>query len=502
MRPRVLCHPFLTAVTVGGVMSAVLAAPAAAHQVSPHQVSPQRGQPLEWVGCPGIANQALRCASVKVPLDYANPRGRWITIAISRLPATDPAQRRGVLLTTGGGPGGPGVPLPDAYSGTLDQRILAQYDLIGFDLRFVERSTPISCGRPAEEPGGWWGRDDEFTPFDQAAADAAEYARDCARTAGWALPHATTANGARDMDRIRAALGESKISYLGGSYAAMLGAGYASMFPNRVDRFVLDSPPDYTTVWRGFEVNRTGGMEDNYFAFMDWMAARDSEFHLGTSRGDVSDGIAELMHRANNGQLVVAGRSWTMDEVGSLIVGAVFFEEYWSYYAPGLAALVAGRPLPFEYELRPTPLPGTPGIPADNHTALGTAYRCADGTWSRDLDTYRRDLAEYRSRYPVYGPMNADVTPCAFWAVPTGADRIRFGTDRAPGTLVLSATHDASVPLANAIATARALKGSRLVTIDLRTHGPFVNGFANPCLSRATNDYLVHGQLPETDLAC
>ncbi|HZP53028.1 alpha/beta fold hydrolase, partial [Actinocrinis sp.] len=256
-------------------------------------------QSLHWVSCPGVDDPRLQCASVRVPLDYAHPQRRAISITISRLPATDPAQRRGVLLTTGGGPGGAGVPLPIQLSQSLDPTVLARYDLIGFDMRFVERSTPITCGQPTEEPGGYWVRVNGFQSFDTTSEQAAALARDCARYAGWALHYATTANAARDMDVIRDALGERTISYLGGSYAALLGVAYSSLFPERLDRLVLDSPPDYDTVWRSFELGRTAAMESNYNAFLSWLAQSDSTYHLGTTAAQVGSAITSVLRQAN-----------------------------------------------------------------------------------------------------------------------------------------------------------------------------------------------------------
>jgi hypothetical protein len=175
-------------------------------------------QRLTWTSCAGIDSPGLQCADVAVPLDYARPAGRKITVAISRLPARDPARRHGILLMTGGGPGNAGVPLPVQWGAVLSPDILATYDLVGFDVRFVERSTPLTCGQPGEEPGGFWVRTAGFASFGVQAEQARQYARDCQRNAGWALPYATTANAARDMDRIRAALGADTISFLSGSF--------------------------------------------------------------------------------------------------------------------------------------------------------------------------------------------------------------------------------------------------------------------------------------------
>ena len=461
----------------------------------------QHGRTLTWTACAGVANPAVRCAAVRVPLDHAHPSGRAISITISRLPAGDPSRRRGVLLTTGGGPGSAGVPLPDQLSHILDPAVVASYDLVGFDMRFVERSTPISCGQPTEEPGGFWVRVAGYQPFGRTAAQAAAVARDCARYAGWALPFATTANAARDMDVIRAALGEQRISYLGGSYAALLGVAYRTLFPARVDRLVLDSPPDYDTVWRPYEVGRTAAMEDNYDAFLAWLAAGDASYHLGATPRQVSAAVSAAFRRADAQPIVAGGHAWTFGELGYLFVLATFFEQLWPVVALDFTAILAGAAPPVPLEVLPAALPGTPGVPADNHTAVNLAFRCGDSPWPRDLDTYRRDLAVYSGLYPVYGAADPDVGPCAFWPV-SRDNTLPLSANRPGGALITAALHDAAVPPANSLATHAAIRGSRLVTVDRRVHTPLLSGQADACMTGAVTEYLLTGVLPDTDLAC
>jgi pimeloyl-ACP methyl ester carboxylesterase len=487
---------------MGKARSALAVAGMSIALLAPVEAPPAAASPgLAWAPCPGIEDPGLRCASVRVPLDHARPAGRKIEIVVSRRPASDPARRRGVLLTTGGGPGEAGVAMPIRLAGTLDPAVLAAYDLVGIDMRFVERSTPITCGRPVEEPGGFWVRVDGFQPFAATAAQARRYAGDCARAAGWALPHATTANAARDMDLIRAALGESRVSYLGGSYAALLGAVYATLFPGRVDRLVLDSPPGSATIWRPFELDRTAAMEENYGAFVAWLAANDATYGFGGTPAAAAAALTELFRRADDEPIEAGGHAWTSGELGSLIVLATFFDHLWPVVALDVAAIRAGAPPPIPIDVRPAAAPGTPGVPADNHTAVNQVFRCADNAWPRDLGTYRRDLAALSRSFPVYGPANANIGPCAFW--PFGRDNtVTVSARPAGGALVLAARHDAAVPLANSVATRAAIRGARLVTVDRRVHVPLLSGQATPCMTAAVTDYLVTGRRPAGDLTC
>ena len=458
-------------------------------------------QRLHWMSCPGIEDPRLQCASVRVPLDYAHPQRRAISITISRLPAAEPARRRGVLLTTGGGPGGAGVPLPLQLSQSLDPAVLATYDLIGFDMRFVERSTPITCGQPAEEPGGYWLRVDGYQSFDATSEQAAALAHDCARYAGWALPYATTANAARDMDLARAALGERTISYLGGSYAALLGVAYSSLFPDRLDRLVLDSPPDYDTIWRSFELGRTAAMEDNYNAFLVWLAQNNDTYHLGTTPPQVGAAVTAVLHKADAQPIVAGDHAWTFGELGYLLVLATYFQQLWPVVAIDFVSIQAGTPPPVPLQVFPSALPGMPGVPADNHTAVNLAFRCGDNTWPRRVDAYQDDLDLYSRLYPVYGPANANIGPCAFWPV-SRDNTIPLSNNQARSALITAALLDAAVPLPNSLATHAAIHGSRLVTVDQRVHTPLLSGQGNACMTSAVTAYLLTGQLPPTDLSC
>lgn len=482
-------------VLLAAVLPAALAAPATAGVTDF-----SRRQALRWGDCAGVGDPALRCAEVAVPLDHRRPRGRTITIVVSRLPATDPARRRGVLLTTGGGPGGPGVPLPSSLAPLLSPEVRARYDLIGFDMRFVERSTPIGCGQAVEEPGGYRVRTATAGSFPADAAEARAYARACVRAAGWALPYATTANAARDMDVIRAALGEEKISYVGGSYAGMLGAAYSTLFPGRVDRFVLDSPPYGDTVWRQYELARTPAFEAGTAAFAAWTAARDADYGLGATAGQVTDAVTGLIRRAAADPVVVAGHAWTSGELGALLVAGIYDERYFGMVAAAFAALAGGREPYVPFPIRPLPPAGVPGVPLDNHTATNMAYRCGDGPWPRDPRDYLRDLAFYGERYPLFGPANANITPCAFW--PRIEDEpVRLSDNRAPGVLVTAALRDVAVPIANSRAVAAHIHGSRMVTIDAHTHAPYPF-YGDACLNGTVDAFLVSGTLPAADLAC
>ncbi|GAB2604206.1 alpha/beta hydrolase [Kribbella endophytica] len=300
---------------------------------------------LKWTPCPAdvVSKVALECSALDVPLDYRTPNGRQIEIAISRLASKEPTQRRGVLLTNPGGPGGSGL----AHIGTLattgvPREVLNAYDLIGFDPRGVAHSTPVSCNlTPAQQAAG------AFPTYANSPADVAreaKFARTVAKqcttskTASM-LPHITTANTARDMDRIRIALGEKKASYFGTSYGSYLGAVYTTLFPKTTDRVLLDSvtgPKGY-----GYEQMRmfARGMQDRFPDFAKWAAANPSA-GLGSTPQEVTAKYYELAQRID--KLPVQGVV-----TGTLFRGITFEKLYGDAWFPTLAkiwkALDAGR---------------------------------------------------------------------------------------------------------------------------------------------------------------
>lgn len=446
-----------------------------------------------WTACEGVDDARLECAAVRVPLDYDRPRGRTITVTMSRLPAADPAARRGVLATTNGGPGGPGVALPLRLAGLLDPRVPAAYDLVGFDIRGVERSTPVSCGQPVEEPGGYWVRTFDPARFDDHVAQARSYAADCVRESGWLLPHLTTADAARDLDVIRAVLGEPKLSYLGGSAAAAFGAIYAGLFGDRVDRLVLDSVPDTALLWRSFDSDRSDDIDRGVTELVEWIAARDAEYGLGDTPVEVSGFLARLTDRLAAGPVTVGDHAWTLSELGNLLVVGAFYETLNAPVAASLRAISVGEPAPFDpaalYPARS--FQAADPLPVDNTTAANTAYRCGDERWPGDPALYLREATEAAAGdSPFMGGTSYNINPCAFW--PTGDDvPVDVSATTVTGALFIGATRDVATPYDGTLRMRDRIAGSALVTVDVRDHVPHLS--ANPCVHEALTNYLITG---------
>ncbi|MCK8678740.1 alpha/beta hydrolase [Streptomyces lichenis] len=473
-------------------LAATAAAPYPAAATSPAPApAAEAPAPLRWGPCPKpTASPSLRCATLKVPLDYRHPGGRTIEIALSRLPSENPAKRRGVLLTNPGGPGAPGLAHPaDLAAAKLPRAVLDAYDIIGFDPRGTGRSTPVTCHlTPAQQQRG------AFPVHARGPADVtreASYARTVARRCAtsrttWMLPHTTTANTARDMDRIRAALGESTVSYLGHSYGSQLGAVYATMFPRRGDRIVLDSvlgPGGYdVTAFRALG----RGMEDRFPDFAAFAAAHP-EYGLGSTPAQVTATYHALARRLD--AKPVEGVD------GTLFRGLTFQGLYVDGLMPVLARawqdLAAGR-------LEPGELP-----PNQENTMAARLYvLCADSRWPRNLGTYQLNVLVDRLRHPLIGASTANVTPCAFWPDERREPPVRI-SDRGPSNILLVQNErDPGTPLTGAQRMRRTLgERARMVTADQGGHGVYPFG-RNTCANDAATAFLTTGRRPSTDLAC
>lgn len=214
---------------------------AAAPAVAGNSVVPK----IRWGSCGDPKLAAFQCASVEVPTDYDRPHGPTTTIALTRLPASDPARRIGTLFTNPGGPGGSGVDfVQQAGQTAYSADVRARFDILGFDPRGVGKSDPVTCFPTAAEENAVFAGLSPFpvTPAEERAytAMSLKVAIGCQTTSPDRLAHYSTANVARDMDLLRQAVGDEKLSYVGYSYGTYLGATYARLFPNKIRALVLD----------------------------------------------------------------------------------------------------------------------------------------------------------------------------------------------------------------------------------------------------------------------
>ncbi|HET7015000.1 MAG TPA: alpha/beta fold hydrolase [Streptosporangiaceae bacterium] len=440
-----------------------------------------------------------KCADIRVPLDYAHPGGRVITIAISRLAADPSAKKIGALIINLGGPATPvlaDVVLAREAMGATG----ARFDLIGMDQRFSGRSTPINCHWNA----GWLprGAGRSKASFTEMVNLSRNLAQRCTRFERAMLPFAGTADAARDMDVIRGALGESKLSYLGYSYGTYLGAAYTQIFPGRAGRIVLDSAinPAHPGVAKG----SNGPQREQ--ALRDWAkfaALHDSQFHLGSTPSQVTATVYRIYRTAARHPLRVGPF-----KVDDTIVPALLLDPLSDDSAASSAELASvvislnraaqGKPA--------NPSADLLAAVARQLTSSGSAQRsaqtaimCADAPVPRNPSVYWKAIAANRASAPLFSPVDQTITPCAFW--PFQPPRPARIANHVPA-LVVNASGDINAILSMGRAMHRALAGSRMITLQgVRTHGVYLfKGSA--CVDTAVNAYLNTGVLPSADLTC
>ncbi|MGY0234202.1 alpha/beta hydrolase [Longispora urticae] len=514
----------LTAFVVAAVLGLAAGPPAAA---GVDAGSPDGGalaryyeQTLTWHGCRADSDDdvgtaldaaSAQCADVTVPLDYARPAGRTITVAVARHKAADTAHRLGTLLVNTGGPG----PSRDGVLAVLQglppviphgsPAVAARYDLVGMDPRFFGRSTPLECGWPA---GAAMSSANVAAPdrrsFDRSVALAKDLAGRCADHRDL-LPYASTRNVARDADVVRAALGEQRISYLGWSYGTYLGAVYLQMFPGRADRTVLDSAVDPAVY--APDLNRATGAKADAEGLRDWAgwaARRHGRYGLGASTEQVLATVERIRLAAGRRPLRVGDHEVTAAMLPGLLLTVVDTDEAYAEFSTKVGVLSdaarggTATPTP-ELDEYLTLLASTDVVPAFGFSA-GLALRCADRAASRATETYWRDIRAHRGDEPLYGPLTRNITPCAFWATAPAEPPTEVHNDAR--VLMIGADGDPAAPYPGQLALHHALTGSRLVTLrGAYRHGVYLFD-ANPCVDGTVDHYLLDGVLPTADTHC
>ncbi|MEU6996412.1 alpha/beta hydrolase [Streptomyces sp. NPDC046465] len=453
-------------------------------------LAPFTHQKPDWRRCGADTPARFRCATIKVPLDYRSPGSAAIDVAISRIRAGDAGKRRGVLLSNPGGPGGPGLDLPLALSKDMPKAVTDRYDLIGFDPRGIGRSTPVNCGLADSERQ--WPR--HYRPFGESVRMAKSVADKCRAKAGGTLAHITTRNTARDMDVLRAVLGEKKISYFGVSYGTALGSVYTQLFPGRADRFVLDSAVDPARMWRKMFQIWAPEVEPAFQRWSQWTAEHAAAYRLGKTPAEVRATFWGLVKRADRDPIVVGGDKVTGTDIRLILRREFFTVRSAAELVAVLRDAAAGKPVP---EFPTAPEDGDNGV-----SALWSVV-CGDNAWPRDPQTYYRDSVRDAARYPLFGDFVSNIAPCAFWDRPAEPATV---VDNRVATLILQNEWDSQTPLSAARNMHRALKGSRLVTVDEgEGHGVaygMAQGPANRCAQDTATAYLVTGVLPAEDVTC
>lgn len=454
-------------------------------------------QQLSWSGCGDFL-----CAELTVPLDYADPDGETIAIAVLKVPAADPGDRIGSLVVNPGGPGAPGTDYAASASDVFREPILDVYDIVGFDPRGTGSSATVDC--LTDEQLDQYVAED---PDPDTAGEAArymgfvdEFGRGCAERSGDLAAHVTTIEAARDMDVLRAALGESRLDYFGASYGTKLGATYADLFPDRVGRLVLDGAVDLSISSRDLSLGQAAGFETALRAYVQH-CVDEGDCFLG-------DSLEAGLQRITDFLAEVDAQPLDTDSDRQLQVGNAFYgivlplysRDYWAYLDQALQLGFDGDGsvlLQFSdlYNSR-----GADGY-TDNSSEAIYAINCLDDPYAITAAEVPANFADFEEASPTFGRVFAwGLTSCGGMRVESTEPARDIRAAGAAPIVVVGTTRDPATPYEWAVSLADQLESGVLVSRDGDGHTGYNSG--NACVDEAVEDYLVDGTVPEDGLSC
>lgn len=454
---------------------------------------------LTWKAC-----GALQCASLAVPRDYADPDGPALTLALARKPARTPAARIGSLLINPGGPGNSGVSALPNELRSLTATLQNRFDIVSWDPRGIQRSAPVRCSDPGAKAGGGGGGGSGSTidpaptkPEDQQTlADAYRAVGEaCLRWSGDLLRHVGTNSTAEDLERIRIALGEEKLTFIGHSAGTLLGAVYADRYPQRVRAFVLDGPIDPSLTLDQMTLAQARGFEAALRSFFAW-CDKTTTCKWRPANPDRTQALLALMDRIRQQPLKASGgRIVGVDTFVSGTMSRLTARSKWPSLGDALAAAERGDGSPLA-----TLASNYQNAGATNAADARQSILCLDHPAPRELSAYPPLAEASKAHAPVFGPVFTwAALSCGMWSVPATLEAKPTRAPGAPPILVVGTTGDPATPQAWAEALAGQLERGVLV---LRQGAEHVAYYYSACVRRLVDAYIVDGRPPASGTVC
>ena len=458
-------------------------------------------QVLRWQAC----GNGMQCTVARAPMDWSNPADAEIELALVRHPAS--GTKIGSLLVNPGGPGGSGYDFVlDSVDYATSDRLQRSYDIVGFDPRGVGRSSAVSCyDDPAFLDEFNYGIIPGTVGSDQWIADVAaanaEFAQACLTHTGPLLEFVDTESAARDMDLLRAVLGDEKLNFLGYSYGTFLGATYADLYPENTGRLVLDGAVDPSTT--DFDVTKTQavGFENAFKAYLADCVTRDGCPFTGTvdaamaRTGDLLSDLAVTPIPAPDGRMLGSSAMFIA------IILPLYNQDNWPYLDDLFTEVFAGETataffLADNYNGR-----DTDGTYRDNSTESFISINCLDYVSDVTPESMRAEAALLAEAAPVFGPvMSYGGTLCEAWPFPPTRDRVAIAAEGSADILVIGTTNDPATPYVWAVALADQLQNGHLVTYEGEGHTAYTTG--DSCVLGVVDAFFIDGTVPASDPSC
>ena len=470
--------------------------------------------PIQWGPCThsnsdGNASLLTRfgaqCGFLIVPMDYANPSGRTIKLAVSRvLHSTDSAHYQGVMLVNPGGPGGSGV-VYSIFAAFVPHNAGAPYDWIGFDPRGVGSSVPsLSCEptffappRPAYNPT-------TQLIMDQWVSRSKVYANACTTAQGNPLfAHVKTTDNVADMESLRIALGQSQINYYGFSYGTYLGSVYMTLHPDRVRRFVLDSTVDPRNVWYQANLNQDVAFQKTFTVYMTWLAQNHAVYDVGNTEAQVEQTFLHVETRLNQHP---AGGVLGGDELLDVFTSAAYYVYGWATIGAAYSKYMHGQGPNDLINMYTSANPTGPG--GDNGYALYLGTQCTDTQWPQSQAKLNQDSERLNQTAYFFTWANAWFNgPCAYWHYPASHAVTVDGSNVHVPILMIDETFDPATPYEGSLYVRSIFPTASLIEgVDGTTHAGSLSGVA--CTDDKIASYLLTGAVParqpgnQSDVQC
>lgn len=455
-------------------------------------------QQLDWRECRGDAE----CAELQVPLDYARPQGKQITLSLLRVPALDEQSKVGALVVNPGGPGASGVDHAAQAETYFGRPVRRHFDVVGFDPRGVGESTPVDCLSDAELDTFIGSDPDPETPAEVQEAQALlrQFGEGCLERSGDLARHVSTEEVARDIDVLRAVLGQDKLAFFGASYGTLIGATYADLFPERVGRMVLDGAVDPSLGLVETSLVQAESFETALGAYVA-DCVDEGGCYLGETEEEGLQTIRDFLDRLDSEPLELAGaRDLTQGWAVLGIWAPLYNRDFWSALDVALSKALDGNGQVLMSFAEQYVGRGPTGY-LDNSTEALYAVNCLDDSAGIEPSEARALEDEFLEASPTFGRVFAfTLTSCASWPVQGQEDDDVLNAEGAAPILVVGTSRDPATPLRWAEGLAEQLESGVLVRRDGDGHTGYLAG--NDCVDDVVEEYLVSGVVPDGPVDC
>lgn len=465
------------------------------------ELQPFYQQRLSWHSC----NSTFWCATAEVPLDWSKPGGERIKLALIEHRAT--GSRLGALLVNPGGPGASGVDfLRDSLSYAVDSTLEAHYDVVGFDPRGVGASTAVKCVSSPTQLDDYLFTIIPGTPgsdswLAQLAAQNVAFGKGCQQLTGALLAHVDTGSAARDLDVLRAALGDAKLNYLGYSYGTYLGARYAGLFPSKVGRLVLDGALDPTTSSFDVTLAQATSFEKAYRSYLASCLRSSGCPFSGTVDQAMATTQRLFTALQANPLRNSDGRELGTATMFTAVIYPLYSQDNWGYLNSLFAQVFKGKTsVAFQLADAYYSRDESTGRYADNSTEAFTAINCLDYPSGITTAEMRSEAAQLSQQAPLFGPLMSWGDNCQSWPIQSTQPRDPISAAGSGPIVVVGTTGDPATPYAWAVSLAKQLQNGHLVTRVGEGHTGYNKG--NSCVNSAVDNYFVSATVPASGLRC